>query len=270
MKNNKPLWFDAGVNLFSDRFNNDRDAVVQNARNNQVSELLLISSDAAESKLNADYCLSHSALYCTAGVHPHYAGAVSSDWQHQIQLLLQSPTVVAVGECGLDFDRNFSAPEQQIQVFETQLQLASQYKKPAYLHERAAFSTQIALLQQCSALTGIAHCFTGDTNQLKAYLDLGLYIGITGWLCDNNRGQSLMDAISYLPLDRLILETDAPFLLPKTMLNKPKSRRNEPQFLTEIATQVSSLTGHSLVDIARHSRTNCLKLFQINTDEHTP
>ncbi|MBU1617921.1 MAG: TatD family hydrolase [Gammaproteobacteria bacterium] len=269
MKSNMPLWFDAGVNLFSDRFHSDRDAVVQHARNSQVSELLLISSDVAESTLNTDYCLNHPALYCTAGVHPHYAGAVCSDWQEQIEVLLRSPAVVAVGECGLDFDRNFSTPEQQIQVFETQLQLASRHQKPVYLHERAAFSTQIALLQRYAGLTGIAHCFTGDTSQLKAYLDLGLYIGITGWLCDSNRGQALMEAVSYLPLDRLILETDAPFLLPKTMTNKPKSRRNEPAFLPEIAAQLSSLTGHSLEDIALHSRRNCLKLFQITPDGHS-
>lgn len=264
-----PWWFDTGVNLFSERFAQDRDDVVQRAKLSKISELLLISSDVAETYQNIGYCQTTSALYCTAGVHPHQAAAVTEGWVEELQLLLKLPAVVAIGECGLDFDRNFSTPEQQIQVFETQLQLASQHQTPVYLHERAAFSAQIALLQQYSGLTGIAHCFTGDRTQLKAYLDLGLYIGITGWLCDSIRGQSLMDAVKYLPLDRLILETDAPFLLPKTMENKPKSRRNEPAFLPEIAAQLSNITGHSLENIALHSRKNCLDLFQITANGHS-
>lgn len=263
-----PRWFDTGVNLFSERFTQDRDAVVQRAKQNQISELLLISSDLAESYQNRDYCQTTTSLYCTAGVHPHQAGAVTDGWIEALQQLLAHPSVVAVGECGLDFNRNFSTPEQQIQVFELQLDLAMQHQKPVYLHERDAFSTQISLLQKHPGLTGIAHCFTGDRSELKAYLDLGLYIGITGWVCDEKRGQSLMDAIRYIPLDRLILETDSPFLLPKTMVPKPKSSRNEPIYLPEIAAQFARLTGHDLNDIASNSRKNSLGLFQITADEN--
>ena len=268
MKNNMPLWFDAGVNLFSDRFNSDRHDVVRQARNVHIKEMLLISSDLAESQLNTDYCSSHPSLYCTAGVHPHQAAGVSVGWTTHLESLLQAPQVVAVGECGLDFNRNFSTPEQQIEVFEAQLALATKLKKPVYLHERDAFPTQISVLKNHPGLSGIAHCFTGDSSQLKTYLDLGLYIGVTGWLCDIKRGQALMDAVRFLPLDRLILETDAPFLLPKTMAPKPKSSRNEPAYLPAIATQFADLTGHSLDDIALHSRRNSLTLFQITANEH--
>jgi TatD DNase family protein len=263
-----PQWFDTGVNLFSERFTQDRDAVVERARQNQVSGLLLISSDVAESYQNSDYCQTATALYCTAGVHPHQASTVADGWIDELQLLLKQSHVVAVGECGLDFNRNFSAPEQQIQVFEAQLQLAKRCQKPVYLHERDAFSTQISLLKKHPGLSGVAHCFTGDSSELKAYLDLGFYIGITGWLCDEKRGQSLRDAVRYLPLDRLILETDAPFLLPKTIVPKPKSSRNEPAYLPEIAAQFTHLTGHNLDDIAIHSRRNSLSLFQITADDH--
>ena len=263
-----PWWFDTGVNLFSERFAQDRDAVIERARQNHIRELLLISSDLAESYQNSDYCQTTTSLYCTAGVHPHQASTVADGWLDELQLLLKLPHVVAVGECGLDFNRNFSTPKQQIEVFEGQLALAAKLKKAVYLHERDAFPTQISLLKNHPGLSGIAHCFTGDSSQLKAYLDLGLYIGITGWLCDTKRGQHLMDAVRYLPLDRLILETDAPFLLPKTLTPKPKSSRNEPAYLPEIAAKLADLTGHSLDDIALHSRRNSLSLFQITADEH--
>lgn len=262
----KPL-FDAGVNLFNPCYAENREQILHSAWQNGLSGMLLISSDIKESQQQQLYSLTDPRLYCTAGVHPHQASQVEPDWLTTLTQLLHLPQVVAVGECGLDFNRNFSAPEQQIQVFDAQLQLAASHKKPVYLHERDAFNSQLDILQRYPDLTGIAHCFTGDKTQLKAYLDLGLYIGITGWLCDETRGQDLMEAVRYLPLDRLILETDAPFLLPKTMSNKPKSRRNEPAFLPEIAAQFARLTGHDLDEVALHSRRNSLNLFQITADE---
>lgn len=260
--------FDAGLNLFNPRYTEDKDQVLNRAWQSGLSGILLISSDIEESQLQQRYALSDPRLYCTAGVHPHHAGQVQPDWLIRLGELLQQPSVVAVGECGLDFNRNYSSPEQQIRVFEAQLDMAIHCHKAVYLHERDAFTTQLELLRRYPDLTGIAHCFTGDKTQLKAYLDLGLYIGITGWLCDTKRGQSLMDAVRYLPLDRLILETDAPFLLPKTMAPKPKSSRNEPAYLPAVAAQFAHLTGHSLDDIALHSRRNSLTLFQITADEH--
>lgn len=264
-----PFWFDAGVNLFNERFDQDRDAVVERARQKQISELLLISSDIAETQKNISYCHQDKAIYCTAGVHPHHASSVAPDWLESLKLLLQQRQVVALGECGLDFNRNFSTPEQQIEVFSSQLDLATELNKPVYLHERDAFSTQISLLKNHSGLRGVAHCFTGRKEELKAYLDLGLFIGITGWLCDEKRGQSLREAVSYLPLDRLILETDAPFLLPKTMSPKPKSSRNEPAYLAEIARHLALLTGRTPDEIALYSRRNTLNLFNLSLSEQS-
>ena len=263
----QPL-FDAGVNLFSPSFAENREQIVLDAWQNGLSGLLLISSDIKESQQQQQFALTDPRLYCTAGVHPHQASQVEPDWLSLLTQMLHLPQVVAVGECGLDFNRNFSAPEQQIKVFEAQLQLAISHKKPVYLHERDAFECQLDMLNRYPGLTGVAHCFTGDKTQLQAYLDLGLYIGITGWLCDQSRGMDLMDAVRYLPLDRLILETDSPFLLPKTMRNKPKSRINQPAFLVEIAAELSRLTGHSLDDIAFNSKKNSLNLFQITADEY--
>ena len=260
------LWFDAGVNLFSAQFDQDRKQVVSQAHAAGVCELLLISSDLGETLLNLQFCTEHTGSFTTAGIHPHQADQVSEDWLQQLELLLAKPEVVAVGECGLDYNRMFSAKQQQIRVFSAQLSLAKQYAKAVYLHERDAFADQIDLLQAHQINHGIAHCFTGDVPQLRAYLDLGLYIGITGWLCDERRGTELQQALKFVPLDRLVLETDAPYLLPRNLIDKPKNRRNEPAFLPAIAAKVAALLALDVTQVAVASRANSLKLFGITAD----
>lgn len=226
-----------------------------------VERLLLISSELAESQRNLGFRQQYANCYTTAGVHPHQAAQVSSDWLASLQQLALQPGVVAIGECGLDFNRDFSPRQQQQQVFAEQLQLAKQLDKAVYLHERDAFATQLAMLNEQQISYGIAHCFTGDRSQLQAYLDLGLYIGITGWLCDERRGQALQQAIHYIPADRLILETDAPYLLPRTV--RPRPKRNTPALLPAIAAEVARLTGRELADIAAQTYANSCRLFQL-------
>ena len=260
------MLFDAGVNLFSAQFDVDRAEVIHRATQQGINRLLLISSDIAESRQNLDYSCDGSALYCTAGVHPHQAAKVAPDWLTELEHTLQHPKVVAIGECGLDFNRDFSPREQQILVFEHQLMLAKTSGKAVYLHERDAFDTQLALLKQHQIHSGLAHCFTGNPMQLKAYLDLGLYIGITGWLCDERRHQQLVEAIQYLPLDRFVIETDAPYLLPRTLAIKPKSRRNEPAYLPEIARYLAEIKGVSIDMIHQSSWQNSCSLFQLPQD----
>lgn len=266
MSTKAPCWFDAGVNLFSAQFDADRQLVVEQAHSAAVSELLLISSDVAETSSNIQFCQQQHGCYTTAGVHPHQADQVSADWLVQLEHQLQEPTVVAVGECGLDFNRMFSEKSQQLRVFSAQLSLAKQYTKAVYLHERDAFVEQIAMLRTHQIDHGIAHCFTGDIAQLRGYLDLGLYIGITGWLCDERRGVALQQALNYLPLDRLVLETDAPYLLPRNLPNKPKSRRNVPAYLPAIGDQVATLLQMDIATVAHASRANSMKLFGITAD----
>ena len=261
-----PALFDSGVNLFSAQFDADRLAVVQRAKAQGVHRLLLISSDLAETELNQSYCESQSGLYCTAGVHPHAAASVCDNWLQHLTQLSQHEHIVAIGECGLDFNRDFSPRPQQIEVFEQQLVLAKQLKKAVYLHERDAFDTQLALLKQHDIQQGVAHCFTGDVQQMRAYLDLGLHIGITGWLCDERRHQPLLDAVQYLPLDRLLLETDAPYLLPRTLTPKPKNRRNEPMYLPEIVSYIAQVTGHQPEQIQQISWQNSCRLFNLPQD----
>lgn len=258
-----PSLFEAGINLFSAQFAVDRLAVLQRARDAGVKYQLCIASDLAETQLNLDWCQSHADLLTTAGVHPHQAAHVEPNWLALLTDVVQSDKVCAVGECGLDFDRMFSPKDVQIEVFAAQLQLAKQVHKPVYLHEREALSTQLELLTQYHINHGIAHCFTADRQAMQAYLDLGLYIGITGWLCDERRGMALQDAVRYLPLDRLILETDAPYLLPRTMANKPKSRRNEPAFIGAIAQMIADIKHCSVEHVCAASWRNSCQLFNV-------
>lgn len=264
------VWCDIGVNLFSQQFAADRQQVLERAAAAGVTQLVLIGSDLAESKQNLLLCQAASqqqaqlTLITTAGVHPHYASQVSDDWLAQLKQLLSANLVAAVGECGLDFNRDFSPRPQQQQIFAEQLQLAVQYKKPVYLHERDAFDSQVALLKHYQIQHGVAHCFTGNVQQLRAYLDLGLYIGITGWVCDDKRGTELQQAISYIPDDRLLLETDAPFLMPKNMQPKPKSRRNEPANLSYVAQKVAQLKHLSLTELSALTIANSQRLFNFS------
>lgn len=258
--------FDVGVNLFSTQFDLDRQDVIDRAKAAGVEGMLLISSDIAESRQNQLECSRQTNFFCTAGVHPHYAGSVTADDMQQLKSLLLHGSVVAVGECGLDFNRDFSPRQAQIKVFEQQLNLAKSTDKAVYLHERDAFPTQLALLKDHQIQHGVAHCFTGDKLQMQAYLDLGLYIGITGWLCDERRHDQLVQALGYLPLDRLLIETDAPYLLPRTLQQKPKNRRNEPMYLPEIARYIAQVTGESAEHIRKISWQNSRRVFNLPQD----
>lgn len=255
------MWCDVGVNLFSSQFDADRDTIVARAKQAGVRHLLLIGSNITETKQNLAFCQQHNMCFTTAGVHPHQAAQVDPDWSVQLSQLLAQQHVVAVGECGLDFNRDFSPRPAQQHVFAEQLQLAKRYGKPVYLHERDAFDTQLGMLKQQQISHGIAHCFTGNIEQLKAYLDLGLYIGITGWVCDERRGQALQQAVAYIPADRLLLETDAPYLLPRTITPKPANRRNEPALLPAIAVKVAQLKNCSISELETQCWQNSATLF---------
>ncbi|XOV79942.1 MAG: TatD family hydrolase [Aestuariibacter sp.] len=253
---------DIGVNLTNKRFHQDLNGVLAEARLAGVDTIIITGTNEQESA--AALALTENTtltLYSTAGVHPHDADAVSDDWLEHLRTLLASPQVVAVGECGLDFNRNYSSQSGQRAVFAAQLQLAKDYGKPVFLHERDAFEEQIALLQRYQIDHGVAHCFTGNARQMQTYLSLGLYIGITGWVCDPKRGIDLQNAVAELPMDRLLLETDAPYLLPKTLPNKV--RRNEPKFLPVVAQTVAEIKGVTIEDVAQASYENAQQLFAI-------
>lgn len=258
--------FDIALNLSSSQFDKDRTAVVERAQQSGISGMLLLASDMDESQVVSDLALQWPNLcYATAGVHPHDAKSVTIEQLQQLKPLLAQPQVVAVGECGLDFNRDFSPRPQQEAIFEAQLALAAELNMPVVMHERDAHQRFLDILKPWrDKLPGaVLHCFTSDQAALKACLDLDLYIGITGWVCDERRGLDLQQRVKEIPSQRLLLETDAPYLLPRDLRPKPKSRRNEPCYLPHIYQRVADLREQSVAELQQHTQQNVERLFNI-------
>lgn len=257
---------DIGLNLSSDRYDADRADVIARALAAGVERLILTGTSVAESEAVVHLAQAH-APHClaTVGVHPHDAARLDAAGLDRLRALLREPGVVAVGETGLDFNRMFSPAADQERAFEWQIGLAGETGLPLFLHERDASDRQLAILRACrnSWSGGVLHCFTGGRAALFAYLDLGLHIGITGWVCDERRGQELAALVREIPADRLLLETDGPWLLPRDLAPKPKDRRNEPAFLPHIAATVARLRGEELAELAALTTANAKRLFQL-------
>ena len=257
---------DIGSNLTHDSFNADRDAVMARALQAGVRRQIITGADLASSHQAAALAAQHAArLWSTAGVHPHHAQSFTGSQRAELAELLLLKPVVAVGECGLDYFRNLSPPDAQRRAFIAQLEIAVQVRKPVFLHQRDAHGDFAAILRDFAGRLrgGVAHCFTGGEAELEAYLALGLYIGITGWACDERRGLELRRSVPRIPLDKLLIETDAPYLLPRDLNPKPKSRRNEPSYLLHIAATVASLRGAALETIAAATTRNAVALFAL-------
>jgi TatD DNase family protein len=255
---------DIGSNLTHDSFAADLEDVMTRALHAGVRRQIVTGADVSSSRQAAKLAEGHPAhLRSTAGIHPHHAASFSADRRAELEELLQHPCVVAAGECGLDYFRNISPPEAQRRAFVAQLEIAAAANKPVFLHQRDAHVDFVAILEEhIGALHGgVAHCFTGGRAELEAYLGFGLYIGITGWVCDERRGLDLREAVPHIPADRLLVETDAPYLLPRDLMPKPKSRRNEPAFLLHVAQTVARLRGEGLEALAAATTRNAETLF---------
>jgi TatD DNase family protein len=258
---------DIGVNLTHDSFDADRDAVVSAAQRAGISRFIVTGTtiDASEAALMlaGEYS---GQMFSTAGIHPHHATEFDTSSAERLAELSEHPLVVAIGECGLDYFRNFSPPDAQRHAFEGQLAIAAQTRLPVFLHQRDAHDDFIAMLAEfrTELRGGVAHCFTGNRRQLEENLELGLHIGVTGWVCDERRGHELAQAVPHIPLDRIMLETDAPYLLPRNIHSKPKSRRNEPQMLIHVLRRVAELLRIDEQELAAVSTRNAERLFGLN------
>ncbi len=257
---------DIGANLTHDSFDNDRDEVLAQARAVGVQRLVVTGASVEGSQAASALANAHSGtLFATAGVHPHHAKDWQPDDETTLRDLLKDDAVVAAGECGLDYFRNFSTPQQQADAFEKQLALAAASSKPVFLHQRDAHDAFLEILDPwLPRLTdAVAHCFTGEGHELRAYIERGLYIGITGWICDERRGHHLIDLVPTIPADRLMIETDAPYLMPRTIRPKPKSRRNEPKYLPVVLDAVAAAAGRSAQDLAQETTANAERFFRL-------
>ena len=260
---------DIGVNLTNASFASQRQAVLDRAYAAGVCQLLVTgtSVEGSEEALQLCHDLDPSAqrLFSTAGIHPHSASDWTSDTEQQLRALLTENRVRAVGECGLDFNRDFSPRPQQEKVLEAHLALAVELQMPVFLHERDANQRLLDILRDYRDRlpAAVVHCFTGEQRALFSYLDLDLHIGITGWICDERRGAHLHPLVRDIPRGRLMLESDAPYLLPRTLRPKPKNGRNEPAYLPEVLREVALHRGETQEELAAHTSLTARAFFAL-------
>lgn len=256
---------DIGANLTHDSFDADRAEVIARAQAAGVGRFVVTGSDAAHSRKALELCGLYAGLYATAGVHPHHAKDVTAGTPAELRGLLENPQVVAVGECGLDYFRNFSPQDVQREVFEMQLSLAEACRKPVFLHQRDAHADFMTLLRthRPHLSKAVVHCFTGDAAELKDYLALDCHIGITGWICDERRGLHLRECVGLIPPDRLMLETDAPYLIPRDLKPRPASNRNEPAHLPHIAQVVAGCLKKPVAQLMQETTRNAEAFFAL-------
>jgi TatD DNase family protein len=259
---------DIGANLTHDSFDHDRDAVLARAAAAGVRRAIVTGASVTSSVQAIALTEAHpGVLFATAGVHPHHAAEFDEHTGAALAELARSDAVVAVGECGLDYFRDLAPRAAQRRAFRAQLEIAAACGKPVFLHQRDAHADFVEVLTAAMPRLGgggVAHCFTGGVAELEAYLALGLYVGVTGWVCDERRGEALRAAVPRVPLDRLLIETDAPYLLPRDLAPKPANRRNEPAFLPHVLARVAELLGQPVDAVARAATANAERLFRLS------
>jgi len=261
---------DIGVNLTNSSFHDQQAAIVERAIEAGVVQMVLTGTSLTVSEQALELCHQLDAdgkhLFATAGVHPHDAKTWDAESERQLRQLLEEPRVRAVGECGLDFNRDFSPRPLQEKALQAQLALAAELRLPVFLHERDASERLLAILKDYRdhLPAAVVHCFTGEREALFAYLDMDLHIGITGWICDERRGTHLHPLVGNIPQGRLMLESDAPYLLPRSLRPKPKNGRNEPAFLPEVLREVALHRGESVDATAAHTTATARSFFQLS------
>lgn len=257
---------DIGANLSHDSFDHDRDAVLARARHAGVVRMVVTGASREHSPKALALAQAHPGfLYATAGVHPHHATEYTDEADAEMRALQAHPEVVAVGECGLDYFRDFSPRPAQRKAFERQLQIGADTGKPLFLHQRDAHADFMAAMKNFDGRLGpaVVHCFTGTREEMFDYLDQDWHIGITGWLCDERRGLHLRELVKHIPAERLMIETDAPYLLPRTVKPQPSHRRNEPMFLAHIVEELARDRGEEVSETAAATTAAARRFFRL-------
>ena len=255
---------DIGANLGHESFAHDRDAVIARAHAAGVAQIVVTGASRDGSREALDIATAHPGrLFATAGVHPHHALEVTAEAEAELRALHRDPRVVAVGECGLDYYRDLAPRHAQRRAFEIQLALAVECGKPLFLHQRDAHADFMDVMRGFEGRLGavVVHCFTGTGEELADYVAQGWYVGITGWLCDERRGAHLRQLVRDIPADRVLVETDAPYLLPRNLRPMPSHRRNEPMFLPHIVEELARDRGEAVADTAAATTANARRFF---------
>ena len=252
--------FDIGANLTSSHFSDDLDSVLDESFEAGVKKICITSSNLQDVRNAKKITERNKNLYYSVGFHPHNAKDFKIEFLKEMSIYLDDPRAICLGEMGLDFNRNFSSREEQILCFESQLSLANSINKPLFLHQRDAHDEFLSILDNYKFDQKlIVHCFTGNLSELEDYLKRDFYIGITGWVCDLKRGLDLRECINHIPQDKLLIETDSPYLSPRK-----KIRRNEPKFLIDVAEEVARLRQQTKESIVKSSYENSLNFFNLH------
>jgi len=257
---------DIGVNFTSSNFDSDLSLVIEQAVQSGVHTMIVTGSDIADSIAAIELCRQYPEfLKSTVGIHPHHADDFSINDIDKIKQLSNNKDVVALGECGLDFNRNFSSKKAQLSCYEAQLDFATSGDFPVFLHQRDAHDDFFKILKKYRDKLSnvVVHCFTGTQQELFDYIELDTYIGITGWVCDERRGHHLHDLLCHIPKERLLVETDAPYLLPRSLKPKPKSRRNEPKYLPHIVQVIANSLNKDYDTLASETTHNAQQFFNL-------
>jgi TatD DNase family protein len=257
---------DIGCNLTHDSFDGDREAVVRRAREAGVVQMIVTGASEAGSRAARELALGHpGTLFATAGVHPHRASEFDDASARLLRDLSREEGVVAMGETGLDYFRDFSPRDVQRDVFRRQLEIGMDSGLPLFLHMRDAHADFHAILREVRDRLSdvVVHCFTGSREELHDYLDLDCHIGITGWICDERRGTHMKDYLADIPIERLLVETDAPYLKPRNLRPRVKTHRNEPQWLPWIIGTLAAARDEHPDFVAEHTTANARRFFRI-------
>ena len=255
---------DIGANLTSREFACDVEEVIDRAKSSDLEHIIVTGTDDRASLDAALLAANHKGfLSSTAGIHPHHADRADESSLSAVERLLDMQNVVAVGETGLDYFRRFATHENQERIFRAQIELALARELPLFVHDRDSEGDVLKCLKEMGVSEVVIHCFTGNQRELEQYLALDYYIGITGWICDERRGLRIRELVGRIPKSRLLLETDAPYLLPKTIRPRPKSRRNEPCNLCHVAECVAEARQESVEEVRTNTTTNARRLFRL-------
>ncbi|MAR95284.1 MAG: hydrolase TatD [Gammaproteobacteria bacterium] len=255
---------DIACNFTSERFDNDLDEVIDRAIVNNITKFALICSRLSDlNKLLEIYNQYSKDMFFTIGVHPHHANEINDEYLKNLKESINNNNPHAIGETGLDFFRNLSTYEEQVYAFEEQIKIAIDTNKPLFLHQRDSHDDFIKILKKYSSeiSKAVVHCFTGTQEQLDDYLELDCYIGVTGWICDEKRNVELRKTIKNIPLEKLMIETDCPYLIPKNIVEKPKNNRNEPSNLNHIVAEIGMLMGIDEDALRKETYINTKKFF---------
>src|SRR5437660_8146416 len=253
------MLIDSHCHIDDPRFNTDRAAMIQRARDAGIEHFVTIGCDLETSRAAVSLAQQHPFIAATVGVHPHEVKRIEITWYDELRSLARSKGVVAYGEIGLDYHYDHSPREVQRQRFREQVQLARELGLPIVIHTREAQEDTITILKEekASEVSGVFHCFSGDAWLAKDALDLGFYVAFSGVITFQS-ATMLRDIVKTVPLDRILVETDSPYLTPVPH----RGKRNEPAFVRHVAEKIAELHTLSVQEVEDATTQNTKRLFQ--------